>query len=445
MNHETPITRTVVDSCLKTNGIGPLGRSSIREIVQLVSQIEAESGQTFIRMEMGVPGLSSPALGPAAQIEALSRGVSAQYPVIDGLPALKEETARFARLFLDISIKPAGCIPVVGAMQGAFATFMVANRNDRTRKGTLFLDPGFPVQKQQCTILGHEYDSFDISEFRGERLRGELERHLREGLISSILYSNPNNPSWMCLDEEELRIIGELASRYDVTVIEDLAYLGMDFRKDYSRPGTAPYQPTVARYTDNWVLLISTSKMFSYAGERLGLLLVSDALFDRSYPDLLRYYNTDRFGRALVYGALYALSAGTGHSAQYAVAAMLKAANDGEMNFVAVTREYGRRAAIMKELFTDNGFRIVYDHDRDQAVADGFFFTISYPGMDGDSLMKELLYYGISAMGLAITGSAHPEGLRACVSRFSYDQAPVLADRLRRFRADHPTGPESTS
>jgi aspartate/methionine/tyrosine aminotransferase len=361
MTHQnTPIDRTVVDDVLAQSEVADLGTANIREIVRIVSEIETISQARFVRMEMGVPGLPSPDVGVAAQIEALEHGVSAQYPPIDGIPQLKREASRFARLFLDIEAAPAGCVPVVGSMQGAFATFLTANRNDHTRKGTLFIDPGFPVQKQQCSVLGHEYDSFDIADFRGERLRDQLEEHLKKGEISSILYSNPNNPSWVCLDEAELRIIGETAKKYDVTVIEDLAYFGMDFRVDYGQPGAPPYQPTVARYTDNYVLLLSTSKFFSYAGERVAVIIISDALYNRRYPDLLRYYNSELFGHALIYGAVYALTAGASHSAQYAVAALLKAANDGALNFVAQTQEYGRRAAIMKHAFTDNGFEIVY-------------------------------------------------------------------------------------
>lgn len=439
--NETPIRRNIVDDLLAQSEIDDLGTANIREIVQLVSKIESATNERFVRMEMGVPGLPSPRVGVAAQIEALENGVTAQYPPINGIPQLKSETSRFAKLFLDIDVNPAGCVPVVGSMQGAFATFLTANRNDHTRKGTLFIDPGFPVQKQQCTVLGHEYDSFDIADFRGEALRDQLEAHLQKEKISSILYSNPNNPSWVCLDEAELRIIGETAKKYDVTVIEDLAYFGMDFRVDYGQPGTPPYQPTVARYTDNYVLLLSTSKFFSYAGERIAVILVSDELYNRRYPDLRRYYNSDMFGHALIYGAIYALTAGTSHSGQYAVAALLKAANDGELDFVANTREYGRRAGVMKKAFIDHGFEVVYAIDgtpeTGRPIADGFYFTISYSGMTGGELLKELLYYGISAIGLGITGSVHPQGLRACVSRFTPELEPLLEDRLRRFREDH--------
>ena len=73
-------------------------------------------------------------------------------------------------------------------------------------------------------------------------------------------------------------------------------------------------------------------------------------------------------------------------------------------------------------MFLTNGFNIVYDTDLDEPIADGFYFTISYPGLTGSELLEELLYYGISAISLDITGSDRHEGLRACVSNVSREQ-----------------------
>jgi aspartate/methionine/tyrosine aminotransferase len=323
-------------------------------------------------------------------------------------------------------------------MQGSMAAFLVANRNNHNREGTLFIDPGFPVQKQQCIVLGHDYRTFDVYNYRGGKLEARLREYLDTGLVSTILYSNPNNPSWICFTEEELEIIGKLASEYDVVVIEDLAYFGMDFRKDVSEPGKPPFQSTVARYTENYLLLISCSKTFSYAGQRIGIMVMSDNLFNRRYPDLLRYYTSDRFGHSMIYGALYALSAGASHSAQFAVAAILKAANEGKFNLVDEVREYGERARIMKRLFLENGFSLVYDKDIDLELADGFYFTICYPGFSGSGLLRELLYYGISSITLEITGSERNEGLRACVSQVFLDQMSLLEKRLQWFHKNHP-------
>jgi aspartate/methionine/tyrosine aminotransferase len=431
-----PIPSELIITMARENGLPEPGTGSIREISHLVNLVESKTGVRFVRMEMGVPGLPAPEIGISAEIEALKNGVASLYPDITGVRSLKEETSRFIKLFLDVNVSPAGCIPTVGSMMGGMVTFLVANRNDRTKEGSLFIDPGFPVQKQQVKMLGHDYHSFDIYNFRGKKLRAKLESYLETGKISSLLYSNPNNPTWLCLTEEELSIIGELSVKYDVIVIEDLAYFGMDFRKDYSVPGKPPFQPTVAHYTDDYVLLVSSSKIFSYAGQRIGMMAISDHLFNRSYPDLLRYYSSDKFGHSIIFGALYGLSAGVCHSAQYGLAALLKAVNDGTYRYRDDVKEYAEKAAIMKDLFIKNGFSIIYDRDLDEPLADGFYFTVSYPGMTGKQLLKELLGYGISAITLDITGSER-EGLRACVSMVPRHLFGDLENRLEKFNEDH--------
>jgi aspartate/methionine/tyrosine aminotransferase len=437
MSQNIPISFNLIHNLASEAGMSTPGQASIREIVNLVDQIEKKTGISYIRMEMGVPGLKPPEIATKAEIEALRKGVASVYPPVEGVASLKHETSRFLKLFLDISIDPSGCIPTCGSMQGSCLSFLTVNRTDRTKEGTLFIDPGFPVHKQQCKVLGHDYFSFDIYNYRGKKLKNKLKSFLDTGKISSLLYSNPNNPAWICLNKEELSIIGELATQYDAIVIEDLAYFGMDFRKDISIPGIPPFQPTIAKYTTNYILLISTSKVFSYAGQRIAMMAVSDKLFNRHYPDLKRYYTSDVLGHTIIYGALYALSAGASHSAQLATAAMLKAANDGKYNIVEEIQEYGKRAKYMKKMFTSNGFKIVYDMDLDVPIADGFYFTIAYPGFTGKQLLEELLLYGISAITLDITGSSHTEGLRACVSQIKPELYPELDKRLKLFNKDH--------
>ncbi|MBA7513849.1 LL-diaminopimelate aminotransferase [subsurface metagenome] len=437
MMKETPINYEVVTRKIKECNLPTIGKASIREIKKLVDLIEEETGEKYIRMEMGIPGLPAAQIGVDAEIEALKKGVAAIYPDIHGIKPLKKEISRFVKKFINIDVKKDGCIPTVGSMQGSFAVFITINRMYPEKDTTLFLDPGFPVHKQQLNVLGQKWESFDIYDFRGEKLRAKLESYLKEGNISCLLYSNPNNPSWICFTENELKIIGELAGKYNAVVIEDLAYIAMDFRKDLSKPGVPPFQVTVARYTDNYVLLISSSKAFSYAGQRIGMMVISDKLFESRVEGLKRYYNSDQFGYAMIFGTVYALSAGISHASQYGLAAILKAANDGKYNFVEDVKEYGEKAKIMKRLFTTNGFRIVYDMDEENPIADGFYFTFSYPGFSGEELLSELIYYGISAISLAITGSSRTEGIRACVSLVQREQFPALEERLKKFNQDH--------
>ena len=429
---DSSVNKEIVSQKIKQLRIPEVGKASIREIVALINLVEEETGIKYIRMEMGEPGLPPAEIGIQAEIEALKQGVASIYPMVDGIKPLKDETARFVKNFMNISVHPKGCIPTVGSMQGTFAAFMAAGNTDTSKDTALFIDPGFPVQKQQMQVLGLKYDTFDVFNFRGEKLREKLEEFLSKGNIHSVIYSNPNNPSWICFTENELKIIGELANKYDVIVMEDLAYFGMDFRRDMSQPGEPPFQPSVANYTDNYILFISSSKIFSYAGQRIGMMIISEKLFDRDYPDLQKRFQGSSFGNTVTLRLLYSISSGTSHSPQRALTAMLKAANEGRFNFLQDVKEYGEKAKVIKKLFLENGFDIVYKQDLDEPIADGFYFTISYPGMTGHELVKNLIYYGISAIALNNTGSLE-EGIRACVSRVQRSQFNELENRLKAF------------
>lgn len=430
--NNSPLDKSLVDEKIKQLRIPDVGKASIREIVALVNLVEEASDFKYVRMEMGVPGLPPAKVGVEAEKAALDRGVAAIYPMVDGIKPLKAEASKFIKNFLNIDLAPAGCIPTTGSMQGTYVAFLAAGNVGKKKDTTLFIDPGFPVQKQQMLVLGQKYETFDVFNYRGDKLKAKLESYLEKGNINSIVYSSPNNPAWFCFTSEELKIIGELATKYDVIVMEDLAYFGMDFRKDFSKPGEAPFQPSVANYTDNYILFISSSKIFSYAGQRIGIMAISDALFNRDYPDLQERFKGTSFGAIVTLRLLYSLSSGTSHSAQWALAAMLKEVNEGSFNFVDGIKEYGERAHEMKALFLENGFNIVYQKDLDVPIADGFYFTIGYPGMTGNQLVANLLYYGVSAIALDNTGSEE-EGIRACVSFVQKKQFPELAERLKLF------------
>ncbi len=433
----TPIDKTLVDGLISQLGITDFAHATIREVKQVAAKAEQQSGVEFIKMEMGIPGLPAAQVGVDAQVKALQDGIAHSYPDIQGYPVLKQEASRFVRAFIGLDIAPEGCVPVTGSMQGTFASFLTCSQAVKGKDTVLFIDPGFPVQKMQLQVMGVKYETFDVYDFRGDKLGPKVESYLKNGNICAIVYSNPNNPAWICLNEDELKTIGTLATQYDTIVMEDLAYFAMDFRQNLSVPFEAPYQPSVGRYTDNYMLLISGSKAFSYAGERIGVTCISDKLFHRHYADLAQRYEGLPFGLVFSTRMLYALSSGTSHSAQYAMAAMLRAATDGEYDFRKEVSVYGERAHKLKEIFCRHGFHIVYDKDLDQPVADGFYFTIGYKGMTSGQLAQELMYYGVSAICLITTGS-HQEGLRVCTSFIEDHQYAQLDERMAMFQANNP-------
>lgn len=428
----------LVAEAARINNVTDLSHATIGEMLLVAQYLEQKTGTPFIRMDQGSPGLPANRYGIEAEKRALDSGIISQYPAAAGIKELKEAASQFVKAFIDVDIPSRCCVPTVGSVAGSFGAFIACCQRDKTKSKVLFIDPGFPIQKSQLRILGIEWKEFDIFPYRGEALRAKLEEELKDNDVAAIVYSNPNNPAWISLEEEELQIIGEMATRHDVIIMEDLAYFAMDNRRDLSHPYEPPFVRTVARYTDNYLLMLSSSKIFSYAGQRMALVCISDKLFDRHFPDFsARYHDSGIFGPTFIASILYMITSGCTSSTQYGYAEMLRLSCEGKINFVEDTREYAVRARKMKKIFTDNGFTITYPRDISEPIGDGFFFSLSYPGMTGGELVTELVHYGVSSINLDTTGSLQ-QGVRACTSRMKENLYPVLEERMKAFHQDHP-------
>ena len=432
-----PITKDRLEASISNLAIADVTTATIRQICSLAAGLEEEAQEKFVHLEIGNPGLPAINIGVEAECAALQSGIANQYPNIGGIPALKDNGSKFLKAFLDIDVPGRCIVPTVGSMQGSFTVLMLMAQRDPKKDSIVFINPGFPATHNQAKILGLKDESFDIYEYRGKKLEDKLESVLSKGNVTALIYSNPNNPAWTNLTEEELEIIGRMATKHDVIVLEDLAYLGMDFRQEMGKPFEAPYVPTVAKYTDNYILFVSASKIFSYAGQRIAMVCMSPAVYDRKYEFFEKFYEMPALGDAYIFGILYTASSGTAHSAQYAMAAMMGAAIEGKLNFIEECKEYARRGEITRKMFLDNGFHIIYDIDGDKPISDGFFFTAGYKDLTGGELQKELMRYGISSISLHCTGSDQ-EGIRVCVSMLNNEETfTALNDRLKAFNADH--------
>ncbi|MBP5484021.1 MAG: pyridoxal phosphate-dependent aminotransferase [Bacteroidales bacterium] len=423
-----PLSKRTLDRVLREQGIDDISRTTIRQCSQVGTMLEELSGEKFSHLEFGIPGIPACKVGIDAQKKALDAGVPSVYPSVHGLPEFKWNAARFVKAFIDVDINPKGIVPTVGSMQGSMTSILECSQLQPGKDTILYICPGFSAHGRQPDILGIKNLTFDIYEYRSEKLRDKLESYFKQGNIAAVLYSNPNNPAWICLTEEELKIIGELATKYDVIVLEDLAYLCMDFRKDMSVPFRPPFQSTVARYTDNYILLLSASKIFSYAGERIAMVCISDKLYQREYPALKEKWGMSRFGENFILNYLYVNTSGASHSAQYAFSAMMEAAVDGRYNFVKELRDYGLRAHKSRDIFENNGFHLVYDKDMEQTISDGFFYTVEYRDMKNKELLETLMRCGVIAVPLNTTGSGQC-GIRVCVSRLLGDEEFALLDK----------------
>ena len=415
------IPKTSLDEVLRGMNIQNLSNATIRQCVNTAQELERISGESFVHLEFGVPGIKASQFGVDMQKLALDYGIAAVYPPTGGIPEFKWNASAFIKAFVGIDVFPECVVPTVGSMQGCFNLLLECSQLHEGRKAVIYLSPGFPSHFLQAKILGLEARALDIYDNRGDKLGPALEEMMADGKVCAIVYSNPNNPSWVNLTEGELKTIGELCTKYDVIALEDMAYLCMDFRSDRSKPFQPPFQPTVGRYTDNFAIMISASKIFSYAGERVGLVAISQKLYEREYPELKERYGLSRFGENFVLTYIYVNTSGCSRSAQNAMSEMMEASVSGKYDFVGEVKEYARRARRSKEIFFKHGFSLVYDKDLDQEVSDGFFYTIRYKEMKGSDLLYDLMRCGISAITLTATRSKQ-QGIRVCVSMLNSDE-----------------------
>ena len=432
-----PISTQELHDNLCSMQVQDITSATIRQIVRLSKQIEEISGEEFIHLEMGNPGLPSVNIGVEAECAALRGGIANKYPNIEGFPELKDVASRFVKAFFNIEVPAKYLIPTVGSMQGSYTSLFILKQRLEGKDTMVYLNPGFPAQRNQAKLLGLKEESVDIYDYRGKKLEAKLDSILSKGNVTGILYSSPNNPAWTNLTEEELEIIGRMATKHDVIVVEDHAYVGMDFRKNFGIPFEPPYVPTVARYTSNYIMLLSASKIFSYAGQRIACVCFSPEVYERKYEFFDSFYEMPALGDAFVYGALYCQSSGTCHSAQYALTAMMKAAVEGDFNFVDYCHDYNSRGHKAREAFLNNGFHLVYEKDGEETISDGFFFTVGYKDLTSEFLQKELMRYGVATISLPSTGSLR-HGLRICVSTLTSEHLfETLNRRLALFNEQH--------
>ena len=410
---------------------------SIRETNRLSTIINQKHNIEFVRMEMGIPNIPTSEIAKTAEKEAIDKGLQGFYPPFDGIPELKEAGREFVKAFLDLDVENKHIIPTCGSLQGGYISQALAGNMIKGKRTILYLDPTFPVTRYQAKFLGLEAVGIDLYNYRGNQLIDEIKKHVKGGEIGGILWSSPNNPSWSCLNDFELKEIAKICDSNEILAIEDLAYIGMDFRKDYSVPFSKPFIPTVGKYGKYWITLISASKAFSFPGPRCAIAIISPKINEKKFSNLKEFCDREQFGHAFSLGGLYVTTSGTSHTAQYGLAKMLEAATNGDFNFIEITSEYGKRAERVKEIFLRYGFKQVYKKDMDEPVGNGFYLTMSYPGYDGNDLMLELLRYGISTITLKSTGSVRHEGLRVCISFIGQEEMPLLEKKLLKFMEDH--------
>ena len=100
----TPLDYQIVTETIESMRLGDFSGATIRDIASLAGTLEKKTGQPFIHLEMGVPGLKPSQIGMDAEKKALDEGCAAIYPPNAGIAPLKNAASRFIKAFIGVDL-----------------------------------------------------------------------------------------------------------------------------------------------------------------------------------------------------------------------------------------------------------------------------------------------------------------------------------------------------
>ncbi len=118
----------------------------------------------------------------------------------------------------------------------------------------------------------------------------------------AILLTNPGNPTGVVLNEDEMRLIADIAKEHDLFLISDEVY--REFC--YNDSGNIPCMGRFTDMADNLILIDSVSKRFSSCGARIGCVITKNKALQTAILKLcqsrLSVATLDQLGAAALYG-----------------------------------------------------------------------------------------------------------------------------------------------
>lgn len=343
-------------------------------------ELERE-GRSIIHLELGEPDFH-PAEPVLAALEKALRAGKDRYCTVAGIPALREELARYLERTRNLRVDPKSIVIAPGCKIALFLALMsIVEPDDEV----LYPDPGFPGYPSITAGFGGKAVPYELAErnqFQPDpnEIATKITPHTK-----AILTCSPNNPTGTVYSDAAQRRIAELAVEHDLYVLSDEIYARIIYSDRYismlSYPGM----------TERTVIIDGFSKSFAMTGWRLGYAVAPPPIVEQL--ELLAINTYTCVAEFTQYAAIEALRDTAG-----ATPKMVK-------EFAA------RREQFVRELNQVPGFRCPHP--------DGAFYAwvnISGTGMPAEEVCRVLLE---EAGVAAIPGAAFGPSGRDFV-RFSF-------------------------
>lgn len=216
------------------------------------------------------------------------------YTQTGGMPELKRAIVAFYNQYFGGDYKEENCLITVGSTEG-LSTFIrsIVDEGDEVIMPTPTYPgyaPNIKLQKGIEVYLDTSKDDFKLT---AKNLESAITPKTR-----AIILTYPNNPSGVCIDEDEMDKIADVIRSHDVFVLSDEIYASLAFEKYHS---LAKYHDLI----DKVVVINGFSKSHSMTGYRVGYMLASKYFIDNFIK--VSQYTTTGIATISQYGGIKAL------------------------------------------------------------------------------------------------------------------------------------------
>ena len=255
-------------------------------------------GKKIYHLNIGQPDLAT----PPAYFEAVRKFDSRTlaYDASPGNPGLIEAIRRYYKR-LNVDLDPGDILITTGGSEALLLTCL-SILDPYTE--VISPEPYYPNYTTFVHAAGGVIRALPTNPWEGYRY---AKRERIESLITkntrAILITNPGNPTGVVLDEEEMRMIADIAKEHNLFLICDEVYREFCYDDKFG-------VPTMARFRDideNLVIIDSVSKRFSACGARVGCVVTRNkelqAAILKFCQSRLAVATIDQLGAAALYSA----------------------------------------------------------------------------------------------------------------------------------------------
>lgn len=248
-------------------------------------------------LNIGQPDLQT----PPAYFDAVRNFDSATlaYAASPGTPELIDAVRAYYRE-LDVDLEPDDVLITTGGSEALLLTCL-SILDPYTE--VIIPEPYYPNYTTFVHAAGGVIRALPTCAEEGYRY---AKRERIESLITkntrAILITNPGNPTGVVLNQEEMRMIADVAKKHDLFLICDEVYREFCYDDSFG-------VPTMARFRDvdeNVVIVDSVSKRFSACGARVGCVVTRNKELQQAIlkfcQSRLSVATIDQVGAAALYG-----------------------------------------------------------------------------------------------------------------------------------------------